>query len=213
MSNWLHLKKGDKVLDLCCGMGRHSMALEELGYQVTGVDLSETLLNEARKMDTSSRIQWVRGDMRRIPDIGTYDAVVNLFTSFGYFEDDEENLLVIKEISHHLKPKGKFIIDFLNADYVTNNLVSYSERIDGHVTIREERQIHDFFVTKKITILEPNQQSRTYREQVKLYGLSDFERMISLANLTIDNVYGHYSGHIYTKNESPRMIISGHKLA
>lgn len=211
MSSWLQLKKGMHVLDLCCGMGRHSMALHELGYSVTGVDLSGTLLKEARKIDAASQIQWIQGDMRRLPLTGTYDAVFNLFTSFGYFEEDEENILVLREIYNRLKPDGKFIIDFLNADYVADRLVPYSERVDGKVIIREERNIQDPFVTKKITIVEPNQLSRTYREQVKLYRLSDFEHMLRIAGLSIDNVYGNYMGNPYIQNESSRMIIVGQK--
>lgn len=211
MSSWLQLKKGMQVLDLCCGMGRHAMALHELGYSVTGVDLSGTLLKEARKIDAASQIQWIQGDMRRLPLTGTYDAVFNLFTSFGYFEEDEENIMVLREIYNRLKPEGKFIIDFLNADYVADRLVPYSERVDGKVIIREERNIRDLFVTKKITIVEPNQLSRTYREQVKLYRLSDFEHMLSIAGLSIDNVYGNYMGNPYIQNESSRMIIVGQK--
>lgn len=93
MSSLLQLKKYAEVLDLCCGMGRHSMALHELGYRVTGVDLSETLLNEARKLDIDSQVYWIQGDMRNLPVTNTYDAVLNLFTSFGYFEEDAENVL------------------------------------------------------------------------------------------------------------------------
>ncbi|WP_337588938.1 class I SAM-dependent methyltransferase [Gorillibacterium massiliense] len=85
MVRWLSLKPGVEVLDLCCGMGRHSMALADAGYQVTGVDLSDVLLAEARRLDPAGRMKWVKGDMRRIPLSGPFDAVVNLFTSFGYF--------------------------------------------------------------------------------------------------------------------------------
>ncbi|RAU90976.1 bifunctional 2-polyprenyl-6-hydroxyphenol methylase/3-demethylubiquinol 3-O-methyltransferase UbiG, partial [Paenibacillus sp. YN15] len=91
MANWLRLPAGSRILDLCCGMGRHSVALADEGYRVTGLDLSKVLLAEARKLDNSGRITWVEGDMRRLPLDGPFDAVVNLFTSFGYFEEEQEN--------------------------------------------------------------------------------------------------------------------------
>jgi ubiquinone/menaquinone biosynthesis C-methylase UbiE len=98
ISSWLRLPKGAEVLDLCCGMGRHSMALHDLGYKVTSLDLSDVLLAEARRTDVRSRIQWVKGDMRRLSIAQPFDAIFNLFTSFGYFDDDKENLAVLKEI-------------------------------------------------------------------------------------------------------------------
>ena len=86
MISWLGLSQGAKLLDLCCGMGRHSMALMEAGYEVTGVDLSEVLLRESMRNDPDNLVKWLKADMREIPLEGGYDAVVNLFTSFGYFK-------------------------------------------------------------------------------------------------------------------------------
>ncbi|UUZ84364.1 methyltransferase domain-containing protein [Paenibacillus sp. P26] len=90
MMEWLQPPEGAEVLDLCCGMGRHSMALNRFGFHVTGVDLSDVLLTEARRLDTEEEVRWVQGDMRQVPLNETFDAVVNLFTSFGYFDTDEE---------------------------------------------------------------------------------------------------------------------------
>ncbi len=151
MMEWLALPAGSKVLDLCCGMGRHSLALADFGYQVTGLDLSETLLREARKSDDQSRVTWLQGDMRVLPDIGPFDAVVNLFTSFGYFEDDTDHAKVLAEMERIMKPEGKFIIDFLNAEFVKANLVAASERAEGDMMIYERRAIEQEYVCKRIT--------------------------------------------------------------
>jgi ubiquinone/menaquinone biosynthesis C-methylase UbiE len=130
MMDWLHIPQGAEVLDLCCGMGRHSMALSEFGYKVTGVDLSEVLLNEAVKRDSGKQAKWLQGDMRDVPLEQAFDAVVNLFTSFGYFEEDEENEKVFYEMNRLLKSNGRFIVDFLNPVYVKATLVPQSERSD-----------------------------------------------------------------------------------
>jgi len=211
MVSWLQLPPGAEILDLCCGMGRHSLALADSGYRVTGVDLSEVLLEEARRHDQFSRVTWIRGDMRQVPLHRDFDAVVNLFTSFGYFDRDEENARVLKEIDRLLKPGGKFIIDYLNPQYVTEHLVPYSERVEGDLRIEEKRAVEDGCVRKKITIHKEDGSVRTYLEQVKLYGLHDFQRMLDGTDLQLDRVYGNYENETFVPHRSQRMILVGRK--
>ncbi|NDI37168.1 class I SAM-dependent methyltransferase [Chengkuizengella sediminis] len=212
MIKWLHLQDKSSVFDLCCGMGRHSMALSEFGYTVTGMDLSAVLLQEAKKLDKNKKVTWIHGDMRKIPTNESFDAVVNLFTSFAYFESDQENSKVLLELSRILKPNGKFIIDFLNASVVKEHLVPYSERSTEGVKIEEYRTIEQEFVQKRIIIKGENQE-RTYIEKVKLYDLSAFEHMISSAELQLDYVFGNYDQAPYDEKTSPRLILVGHKQA
>jgi ubiquinone/menaquinone biosynthesis C-methylase UbiE len=212
MIEWLKLPAGAEVLDLCCGMGRHSMALTDFGYNVTGVDLSEVLLREAVRMDSEGKVRWIQGDMREVPLNETYDAVVNLFTSFGYFEEAEENERVLKEIHRLLSPEqGQFIIDYLNADQVAANLVPFSKREEGNCTIEESRKIEDGFVRKTIVIREPGTQERVYSEQVRLYGLENFLGMLKDAGLEVQHVYGGYDASPYNKTDSKRMIFVGRR--
>lgn len=220
MTEWLSLPERAEILDLCCGMGRHAMALAELGYKVTGLDLSDALLSEARKLDKHHEIEWLQGDMRSIPLQKTFDAVVNLFTSFGYFSTDAENEQVLHEIDRVLKPGGQYIIDFLNASYVKKHLVPHSERqIDG-ITIEETRTIeHELVqqsvretVVKQIVMKEEGRADRHYEERVRLYELADFEAMLARTQLHIDHVYGDYDQSSHNSDSSPRLIIVGHKL-
>lgn len=212
MLNWLRLPRGAKVLDLCCGMGRHSVTLAEYGYNVTGVDLSSTLLEEARKNDTPARICWIQGDMRRVPlPCDHFDAVFSLFTSFGYFDEDHENRKVLLEMERLLLPGGKWVLDFLNTEALVACLVPYSERQEGHLIIQEARTVEHGMVKKRIAVLEPDREPRLYDEQVKLYQLPDFEQMLQGTSLVIDQLYGDYSGSPYDPATSARLILVGRK--
>lgn len=213
MINWLRLKLGSKVLDLCCGMGRHSLALAEAGFRVTGIDLSEVLLREARRMDPGQRVRWVQADMRNLPQENDYDAVVNLFTSFGYFREDAEQLKVLREIRRVLKPGGSYIIDFLNPAYVKRHLVAQSEREDEGQRIQEERSIRDGYVHKhiRITDVETGRDPRNYEERVKLYTRDEMLDLLAQAGLEVDQVHGGYDEEIYDATSSPRMIFVGHR--
>jgi ubiquinone/menaquinone biosynthesis C-methylase UbiE len=213
MIEWLRLAEGAEVLDLCCGMGRHSMALTDFGYKVTGIDLSNVLLKEAVRIDKDEMVRWIQGDMRDVQLTTQFDAVVNLFTSFGYFEQDDENEKVLREIHRLLKPdgQGQFIIDFLNPEYVEANLVPFSKREEGSCTIEETRKLEDGFVQKTIVIREPGMEERTYLEQVKLYHREPFMAMLERAGLEVLHVYGDYDASPYNNAVSKRMIFVGRR--
>ncbi|MBT2290270.1 methyltransferase domain-containing protein [Paenibacillus albidus] len=210
MIGWLNLPSGAKVLDLCCGMGRHSLALAEAGYEVTGVDLSEALLREARSQNGAEQVTWIHSDMRELPLAGGFDAVVNLFTSFGYFEEDKDQVKVLREIYRMLKPEGKFIIDFLNPAHVIRHLVPHSTREDGENLIDESRRIKDGYVMKDIILTSKiDGTPRLYHERVKLYPREKFQEMIAEAGLQLKEVHGGYEEESYDAENSRRMIFCG----
>ncbi|MGG1652668.1 class I SAM-dependent methyltransferase [Paenibacillus sp. NRS-1783] len=213
MISWLKLPQGSSVLDLCCGMGRHSLALADAGYKVTGVDLSGVLLREAHASDPEGRVSWHQGDMREVPLEESFDAVVNLFTSFGYFEEDAEQLRVLKEIYRLLKPGGRFIIDYLNPAYVAAHLVPHSSREDEGSQIEEHRVIEDGFVKKQIAIrpivVAGEEPARVYHERVKLYPYEKFRALLEESGLSVEQVHGSYNEDKYIENASPRMIFVG----
>lgn len=211
MADWLGLSPGARVLDLCCGMGRHALALAELGYRVTGVDLSPDLLAEARKHDPAGTVTWLRGDMRNVPLDGPFDAVVNLFTSFGYFADDEENGAVLREMGRLLRPGGRFLIDFLNPGHVRRHLVPRSVRTVEGETIEESRAIRGGRVEKDIVIRSEAGGERRYRESVKLYEIADFLRLMHGTDLAVERVIGDYDGSDHEAETSPRLIMLGRK--
>jgi SAM-dependent methyltransferase len=148
--------------------------------------------------------------MRDLSLDGGFDAVVNLFTSFGYFEKDEEQVKVLREIYRLLKPGGKFVIDFLNPAYVIRHLVPHSSREDGETLIDESRRIEDGYVKKDIILTTKNDSApRQYHERVKLYSLEEFREMIEEAGLQLEAVHGSYEDEVYDAERSTRMIFSG----
>ncbi|MNI43435.1 dTDP-3-amino-3,4,6-trideoxy-alpha-D-glucopyranose [compost metagenome] len=194
------------------------MALYEAGYKVTGIDLSGILLKEARNNDPEGKITWIQSDMRDLPLEEKFDAVVNLFTSFGYFDKDEEHVKVLKEISRVLKPGGRFIIDFLNPEYTISHLVPHSERVDDGQRITENRVVEDGYVKKKITIIDDNisgsieasiQQPRNYLERIRMYTKEQFADMLHQSGLKLEKVHGGYDEEEYDEAHSPRMIMVG----
>ena len=108
-----------RILDLGCGYGRHALALAKRGFQVVGLDLSTDQLGEARKRATNQglAVEFVQGDMRRLPFQAEFDAVINVFTSFGYFED-LENRRVLEEVAKSLRPAGSLLMELVNRDGV-----------------------------------------------------------------------------------------------
>jgi SAM-dependent methyltransferase len=218
MMEWMELPSNAAVLDIGCGMGRHAHALRELGYEVTGLDLSEVLLSEARRSDHEGHMAWVRGDMRQLPFADNrFDATVNLFTSFGYFEAFDDNRKVLQEIKRVLKPDGRYLIDFLNPTYVIKHLVPQSIRIDKHtgLQITEKRTIENDFVVKKIKITPPVDssgviaQDRHYEERVRLISVGQFEEILNDTGLQLDAIYGGYDGSPYLSESSKRLILLG----
>ncbi len=209
----LSLHHGMKILDLCCGCGRYSYALSEKGYTVTGLDLSRDLLRCARRemCEIGLEIAFVRGDMRRLPFRESFDLVLNMFTSFGYFSEDDENLQTLSEVHRVLKRGGWTVIDFINKDYIRENLKARDEmRLDGMLVI-QERYIDPSAnrVIKNVTIRE-NETERQFTEKVKLYGFKDLSGMLRQAGFTVEHVAGNYDMSRFTA-ASPRLILLARK--
>ncbi|MDQ8738567.1 methyltransferase domain-containing protein [Paenibacillus sp. LHD-38] len=214
MISWLGLSEGAQVVDIGCGMGRHALALASFGYSVTGIDLSPSLLEEARRHDIEGAVKWEQGDMRELPlEAGTFDATVNFFTSFGYFSYEDDNVKVLRNIRKVLRPNGSFLIDFLNPVYVEHTLVPRSERRDEDtgLVIQELRSIEDGWVQKEITVFHPQSKEapREYLERVKLYKLDWFKTQLAGCGLVLEQLYGNYDGSPYESSKSPRMIMAG----
>jgi len=193
---------GRRVLDLACGAGRHATVLADAGAAVTGLDLSMPLLQAAREHGVAAL---VRADMRALPlRGGVFDAVVNLFTSFGYFRTDAEHQAVLDDVARVLRPGGHFALDYLNAPVVRATLVPRDERVVGGRRIIQERRLSNSgTVVKTIHLAD---EGRSYLERVRLFERGDIERMLAAAGLAVGRVFGDYDGGAHT-DASPRLIL------
>ncbi|MED4581709.1 class I SAM-dependent methyltransferase [Brevibacillus choshinensis] len=203
----LPIKDTGRVLDLCCGSGRHSRALARRGYEVVGVDLSPVLLQLAEEHNDYAQLSFTRCDMRTIPFQNEFDIVVNLFTSFGYFSTDEENAKVVRNMAQALKPGGEVVIDYLSPVFVKENLVPESTKEAEGMLIHEKRWIEDGFVKKRISITDDqSSEPREYMEQVRLFTVEQMISMLEQAGFIQIQVFGNYQFEPYLAAESPRMI-------
>lgn len=215
LAQWMGLPVHSRLLDVGCGMGRHAIALAEQGYKVTGIDLSTHLLKEARRKDEEGKVAFVHGDMRRLPFAdGEFDATLNLFTSFGYFEEEEDNVQVLQELRRVLRADGQFLIDYLNPRYIRDHLVPRSERVDAEsgCIITETRTIEGNWVKKQIE-LKVGDDVRHYAEQVCLYELEWFAAALQRSGLRLEAVCGDYDGSPYNELQSKRLIMTGRVMS
>ncbi len=204
---------GSHLLDVACGRGRHARVFARRGYRVTGVDINPDVLEEARRRSQREglSITFLQADMRKLPFDATFDGVLNLFTSFGYFDTDEEHLQAIQSMSRALKPGGWLVQDFLNAPYVRRNLVPRDERTYGNVHILQERYISGIFLFKRIT-LQQEGKTYTFVERVRLLERKDFEAMYKQAGLVLQSCLGDYEGTPWSP-DIPRLILYARRHA
>jgi 2-polyprenyl-3-methyl-5-hydroxy-6-metoxy-1,4-benzoquinol methylase len=199
-----------KILDLCCGFGRHSLVLAQQGFEVTGIDISQSFLDYAEKKAAEQGIilQLERRDMRAIGHNEEYDAIINLFTAFGLFDSEEEDLKVLQGVAKALKPDGQFVIDTLNRDFVIHSGQFQTWNFRNGTTILEER-FFDFFKSRIEIIhhiINGASGTRKLESSFRLYTLREMLDLFDRSGLLLTDVYGDFDGSLYT-GKSPRMIL------
>jgi SAM-dependent methyltransferase len=198
------LVPGWRVLDVGSGAGRHARAFRAVGARCVGLDLSRTLLRVARGVTDAPL---VRADMRRMPiRPGSMDLTVSLFTSFGYFEHDEEHAAALREMVATIRPGGWFVIDFLNATEVRRRLVTRETLAvqGGEAEVARTMSPDGRYVCK--TIVTPV--GRRFTERVRLFDQAQMSAMLSDAGLEIRHRFGDYAA-APIKPDSPRTILAG----
>ena len=204
ITHYLNLPEEATILDLACGKGRHSIYLNELGYDVTGADLSENSIAEASK-NANEKLHFKVHDMR-MPFEQKFDAIFNLFTSFGYFENDADNLTTLKAIQESLTEYGFAVIDFMNVQKVIENLVPQEVKTVDGIDFHIKRYVKDDHIYKEIDFEDKGEKFH-FTEKVQALTLQNFEEMMEEAGIYLLDTFGDYKLKKFFKNESERLIM------
>lgn len=201
----MDLKQGDSVWDLCCGRGRHSIYLSKKGYRTIGTDLSRNSICMAREHETDHLDFYVH-DMRQPFMVNFFDAVFNLFTSFGYFADDRDNHKVFRSVYNSLKPNGLFVIDYFNSILVKRTLTpDHSKEVDG-IHFKIHKAIHNNTIVKDITFADKHK-TYHYKEEVRLFDKAGFCQLAEANGFRLLHAFGDYHLHAFNAESSPRLIL------
>lgn len=204
LTHYLNLPEKATVLDLACGKGRHSIYLNQLGYDVLGVDLSENSIIEAQK-NANDHLHFRVHDMRE-PFEEKFDAIFNLFTSFGYFESNGDNLKTLVAIKESLSDYGFAVIDFMNSTNVIANLVPEETKIVDGIDFHIKRYCIDSFIYKEIDF-EHNGEKFHFTEKVQALTLANFQDLMNEAGIYLLDTFGDYKLKKFHKTESERLIM------
>ena len=209
INNLKYLKKNSKILDIACGKGRHSLFLSKLGYKVDGIDLSKNSINSAKKLENSN-LRFALADMRETYKASTYDVALNLFTSFGYFDNNLDNQKCISSMSKNLVNDGILIIDYLNADKTIRNLIHTEKKRIDNIVFNIKREVKDGYIIKYISFIDQRKEYN-FIEKVKVLRLKDFMIFLNTAGLNIIDTFGNYNLEKFQKSSSDRLIIVSKK--
>jgi len=209
----LNLPFGSSILDLACGFGRIAVPLAQRGFRVTGLDLSKQLLEQAEQAAHAAEVpvRLIHSDMREIPFEGEFDAVINIFTSFGYLETEEEDLKVLRQVHKALKPAGLFLLDFINREWVTRHYQPHRvDRLpDGAIVLHEGQ--FDFLTSRNtvtVTIIEPDGRRQGSHHSVRMYTSTELVKLLNAAELSLLAHYGGLDGSSFTFDSRRLVMVS-----
>ncbi len=201
------------VLDAACGNGRHFQALQELGYQSHGFDLSSWLLNKAQnRFRVNSSL--VRADMRSLPYLpGSFKLICSFFSSFGYFIDANDDQKVISEMSRVMKNGGIYFLDLMNPHYIKSSIVSFDTKELSGMTVRQERYLQGNLICKDIIMSLASGGEKRFHERVRLWELDEIVSLAAQNDFKLLNVYGDEFYDDFKPESSPRMSLVLQKLS
>lgn len=210
----LKLPAGARLLDMACGRGRHSVELARRGYRVVGMDLSPESIAFARKEHVPlypAALSFSVHDMRLpfVQTLGSFDAVLNLFTSFGYFETEDEHRQTLRQMADALaRPDGVLVLDFFNARRVLRDLAQSESKTVSGLEFNLERSVINGYIIKDIRF-EDAGRNYHFQERVRAFTLADFDALFASAGLERRAVFGSYALDAFDPERSERLIVLG----
>ncbi|MBS4033804.1 MAG: class I SAM-dependent methyltransferase [Ignavibacterium sp.] len=210
--NSISLERSSKVLDMACGTGRHSILFARKGFDVTAVDLSWNMISAAQKKAELENLQikFIQSDLRNFTYSSKFDLIVNLFTSFGYFESDSENFRILETAYDHLNSEGYFVLDFFNKDFIEQNLNPESREKIKNGEIIQQRKIDGLRIIKKI-IVTTSGNSKEYFESVRMFSKEELVNELIRIGFAIEKTFGDFHGNKFEQYSSSRIIIIARK--
>ncbi|MFT4753360.1 MAG: cyclopropane fatty-acyl-phospholipid synthase-like methyltransferase [Salibacteraceae bacterium] len=207
--SFIQPENGSQILDLACGKGRHSIYLNKKGFDVVGVDLSENSIKEAN-LSANEKLHFYQMDMREMTSPISFDLVMNMFTSFGYFQHISDNIQVLQGVHTLLKPDGFLVIDFLNATKVIQNLVQEETQQVDDIRFTINRVVEDNTVVKKIHVNDQGKEF-DFQERVSMFELSNFKHMFEQSGFELAHCFGDYKLASFDPAVSDRLILVARK--
>lgn len=198
-------KPGERILDVACGKGRHSIYLNQKGFTVCGFDLSRESIEHNKSFESGTLSFYVH-DMRDVFREGEFDIVFNLFSSFGYFDRHSDNEKVIHANSIALGKGGTLVVDYMNSKKVMKNLVSEDIKECKGIRFFQKRKIDSGKIIKNISF-SCEHKNYSFEEHLQLYVLEDFEKMFSKNEMTVTKIFGDYQLNKFDEQHSDRLIL------
>lgn len=212
----LELKPGASVLDLCCGQGRHSVQLAKRGLKVTGLDLNPDYVVLAQQAAKAGKveIETVTADMREIPFANKFDAIVNMYSSFGYLESEAEDLRVLESAGNALKTGGRLLLDMLNREWAIDNYIQNDWHTGADGTLYVERRDLDLATSRMhvhfVVVDQKGGRRESIGHNIRLYTLTETMRLLERVGMRVTAVFGGFEGEIYGIG-TRRMIVVARK--
>ncbi|MGO9256626.1 MAG: class I SAM-dependent methyltransferase [Bryobacteraceae bacterium] len=207
---------GGAALDLCCGPGRHAIALAQRGFAVTGVDRTASLLDRAQERAAVAgvAIEWVMEDMRRFRRPAAFDLVCNLFTSFGYFENEADDLQVLRNIHASLKDGGVLVMEMIGKERLARvwQSVMCTEQADGSLLIQRPKVVKDWCRIENEWIILRDGRAQTFRFEHAVYSGCELRDRLRASGFCEVELFGGLQGKPYDL-EATRLVAVARKIS
>lgn len=195
----LRLEPGARILDLACGHGRHSIPLAKLGYEVTGYDLSEVFLERAKAdaAEEKADVRWIRGDIRELQFEAEFDAVINMFTAFGYFEDADDDLKTLARVRRALVPGGRFLLETIHRDGLAARFRNreWDKTAAGSLVLRDRRlDLATDVMHEDVLVIRADGSRTEHRMTMRMRTLPGYLSLLRRADLEPEVWYGGMDG-------------------
>lgn len=209
--DFLGPQPGKRIVDVGCGQGRHAIYLSRKGFDVVGLDVVAENIIEARKSE-SEHLHFEQQDMREPFHACGFDIAMNLFTSFGYFDTEEEDIATLSNIHHCLNPKGIFVQDFMNAGCILKGQLIPTQHVERRgVNFCINKYVEDKEVIKNIEVTDKGKQMH-FQERVKLLTLNDFEKYYRQTGFKLKYVFGNYRLEAFDPKTADRLIMISERV-